>query len=91
MAYEPKNYEHLKGGAMKGFSDSQLDLHFTLYKGYLVKLNEIEEKLTWWTTASSVPSTSTPSWTTSSGAKCPGASTRWAPAAGGRSHEQRIH
>lgn len=46
MAYEPKNYEHLKGGAMKGFSDSQLDLHFTLYKGHLVKLNEIEEKLT---------------------------------------------
>ncbi len=45
MTYEPKNYDHLKGGAMKGFSDSQLDLHFTLYKGYLTKLNEIEEKL----------------------------------------------
>jgi Fe-Mn family superoxide dismutase len=39
------NYDHLKGGALKGFSDSQLDLHFTLYKGYLAKLNEIEEKL----------------------------------------------
>jgi len=45
MTYEPMNYEYLKGGCMKGFSDSQLDLHFTLYKGYLAKLNEIEEKL----------------------------------------------
>ena len=45
MTYEPLNYDHLKGGALKGFSDSQLDLHFTLYKGYLAKLNEIEEKL----------------------------------------------
>ena len=45
MTYKPKAYEHLKGGALKGFSDSQLDLHFTLYKGYLTKLNEIEEKL----------------------------------------------
>ncbi len=45
MTYESKNYDHLKGGVMKGFSDSQLELHFTLYKGYLAKLNEIEEKL----------------------------------------------
>ncbi|BDU71813.1 superoxide dismutase [Mesoterricola silvestris] len=45
MAYEPKNYDHLKGGALKGFSDSQLDQHFTLYKGYVAKLNEIESKL----------------------------------------------
>jgi len=45
MAYEPKNYDHLKGGALKGFSDSQLDQHFTLYKGYVAKLNEIETKL----------------------------------------------
>jgi len=45
MTYEPKTYDHLKGGVVKGFSDSQLDLHFTLYKGYLAKLNEIEEKL----------------------------------------------
>lgn len=44
MAYTPKNYEHLKG-ALKGFSDSQLEQHFTLYKGYVAKLNEIEEKL----------------------------------------------
>ncbi|MDP2877364.1 MAG: Fe-Mn family superoxide dismutase [Holophaga sp.] len=45
MTYEPKNYDHLKGGTLKGLSDSQLDLHITLYKGYLAKLNEIEEKL----------------------------------------------
>jgi len=45
MAYEAKNYDHLKGGAVKGLSDSQLDQHFTLYKGYIGKLNEIEEKL----------------------------------------------
>lgn len=45
MAYAPKNYDHLKGGALKGLSDSQLEQHFTLYKGYVAKLNEIEEKL----------------------------------------------
>src|SRR5512135_3198805 len=45
MAYPVKNYDHLKGGALKGLSDSQLDQHFGLYKGYITKLNEIEEKL----------------------------------------------
>ena len=45
MTYEAKSYEHLKGGALKGFSDGQLELHFTLYKGYLAKINEIEDKL----------------------------------------------
>ena len=45
MPYEAKNYDSLKGGAVKGLSDSQLDQHFTLYKGYVAKLNEIEEKL----------------------------------------------
>ena len=45
MAYSPKNFDHLKGGALTGFSDSQLDQHFTLYKGYVAKLNEIEGKL----------------------------------------------
>ncbi len=45
MSYEPKNYDSLKGGAVKGLSDSQLDQHFTLYKGYVAKLNEIETKL----------------------------------------------
>ncbi|MBP1771986.1 MAG: Superoxide dismutase [Holophagaceae bacterium] len=45
MAYTAKNYDHLKGGAVKGLSDSQLDQHFGLYKGYVTKLNEIEERL----------------------------------------------
>jgi len=45
MAYTAKNYDHLKGGALKGFSDSQLEQHFTLYKGYVTKMNEVEEKL----------------------------------------------
>ena len=44
MAYEPKNYDQLKG-AVKGLSNDQLDQHFTLYKGYVAKLNEIESKL----------------------------------------------
>lgn len=45
MTYAAKNYDHLKNGIVKGLSDSQLDQHFTLYKGYVAKLNEIEEKL----------------------------------------------
>jgi Fe-Mn family superoxide dismutase len=45
MAYPAKNYDFLKGGALKGLSDAQLDQHFTLYKGYVAKYNEIEEKL----------------------------------------------
>jgi superoxide dismutase, Fe-Mn family len=45
MAHAAKNYDALKGGAVKGLSDAQLDQHFTLYKGYVGKLNEIEEKL----------------------------------------------
>ena len=45
MAYTAKSYDQLKGGALKGLSDAQLDQHFTLYKGYVGKLNEIEEKL----------------------------------------------
>jgi Fe-Mn family superoxide dismutase len=45
MAYTAKSYDHLKGGAVKGLSDSQLEQHFGLYKGYVTKLNEIEEKL----------------------------------------------
>ena len=45
MAYTAKSYDNLKGGALKGLSDAQLDQHFTLYKGYIAKLNEIETKL----------------------------------------------
>jgi Fe-Mn family superoxide dismutase len=45
MAHQAKNYDALKGGVLHGLSDTQLDQHFTLYKGYITKLNEIEEKL----------------------------------------------
>ena len=41
MTYTAKNYDHLMGGALKGFSDSQLNLHFTLYS--LAKQREIED------------------------------------------------
>jgi Fe-Mn family superoxide dismutase len=44
MTHEPKSYDHLKG-TLKRISDEQLDQHFTLYKGYVAKLNEIEAKL----------------------------------------------
>lgn len=45
MAREPKNYSHLLGGNAKGLSDAQLNAHFTLYQGYVKKLNEIRDKL----------------------------------------------
>ncbi len=45
MAREPKNFDHLLGGNAKGLSDTQLKAHFTLYQGYVKKLNEIREKL----------------------------------------------
>jgi superoxide dismutase, Fe-Mn family len=45
MAREPKNFDHLLGGNAKGLSDLQLKAHFTLYQGYVKKLNEIREKL----------------------------------------------
>ena len=41
MAYTAKSYDHLKGGAVQGLSDALLDQHFTLYKGYINKLNEM--------------------------------------------------
>jgi Fe-Mn family superoxide dismutase len=44
MAREPKNYEHLIG-KIKGLSEAQLRNHFTLYQGYVKKLNEIDSKL----------------------------------------------
>jgi len=44
MPHAAKDFTHLKG-ALDGFSDKQLDAHFTLYGGYVAKLNEIEEKL----------------------------------------------
>ena len=45
MAREPKNFDNLLGGNAKGLSDTQLKAHFTLYQGYVKKLNEIREKL----------------------------------------------
>jgi superoxide dismutase, Fe-Mn family len=45
MHREPKNFDHLLGGRAKGLSDLQLTEHFTLYHGYVKKLNEIREKL----------------------------------------------
>ena len=45
MPREPKNFDNLLGGNAKGLSDLQLKAHFTLYQGYVKKLNEIREKL----------------------------------------------
>lgn len=45
MPREPKNFDHLLGGKAKGLTDTQLKAHFTLYQGYVKKLNEIQEKL----------------------------------------------
>ncbi len=45
MPREPRNFDHLLGGKAKGLSDLQLNAHFTLYKGYVNKLNEISTKL----------------------------------------------
>src|SRR4029079_15712187 len=45
MAREPKNFDNLLGGNAKGLSDTQLKALFTLYQGYVKKLNEIREKL----------------------------------------------
>lgn len=44
MAHEAKSYDHLIG-RVKGLSERQLRAHFTLYQGYVKKLNEIEERL----------------------------------------------
>ncbi len=43
MEHQAKDFKHLLG--LKGFSDKQLNEHFTLYQGYAKKLNEIEQKL----------------------------------------------
>lgn len=44
MKYTPKTYDHLIGH-LKGLSEKQLTNHFELYKGYVKKISEIEEKL----------------------------------------------
>jgi Fe-Mn family superoxide dismutase len=43
MAYEAKNYDQLLGTA--GFSDTLLNNHFTLYKGYVTNTNKVAEEL----------------------------------------------
>jgi Fe-Mn family superoxide dismutase len=45
MAYEPKNFDHLLKDCKEFLSENQLKAHFTLYQGYVKKLNEIEERL----------------------------------------------
>lgn len=44
MLHTAKDFSHLLGN-LQGFSDAQLNAHFTLYQGYVKKINEIEEKL----------------------------------------------
>ncbi len=44
MQHVQKDFTHLIG-KLQGFSQAQLEAHFTLYGGYVKKLNEIEEKL----------------------------------------------
>lgn len=43
MAYEAKNFDRLLGTA--GFSDTLLNNHFTLYKGYVTNTNKLAEEL----------------------------------------------
>jgi Fe-Mn family superoxide dismutase len=43
MAYDAINFEHLLGTA--GFSDTLLNNHFTLYKGYVTNTNKLAETL----------------------------------------------
>jgi Fe-Mn family superoxide dismutase len=45
MPYTARTWDHLLGGKLAGFTDDQLNTHFALYKGYVTKMNEIEEKL----------------------------------------------
>ena len=44
MAHQLKDFNNLIG-PLHGFSEKQLTQHFTLYQGYVKKLNEIQEKL----------------------------------------------
>lgn len=43
MAFEAKSFEHLIG--LKGFSDTLLKNHFTLYQGYVANTNKVTEAL----------------------------------------------
>ncbi len=43
MKYEPRNFEHLLG--TEGFSNTLLNNHFTLYKGYVTNTNKLVDTL----------------------------------------------
>jgi Fe-Mn family superoxide dismutase len=43
MKYEPKNFDHLLG--TEGFSNTLLNNHFTLYKGYVTNTNKLTDTL----------------------------------------------
>jgi len=43
MPYEPKNFDNLLGA--KGFSDTLLKNHFTLYQGYVANTNKLADSL----------------------------------------------
>lgn len=43
MPYEPKNFDGLVG--MKGFSETLLKNHFTLYQGYVTNTNKLADAL----------------------------------------------
>ena len=45
MRHEPRNYERLITEMRGALSETQLRAHFTLYQGYVKKLNEIEQAL----------------------------------------------
>ncbi len=44
MSHEVHNFDHLLG-TLKGISDKQLQAHFGLYKGYVARINLMEEEL----------------------------------------------
>jgi len=43
--YTAKKYNHLLGGGIKGLSDDQLKAHFSLYEGYITKINDLETRI----------------------------------------------
>ena len=43
--YTAKKYNHLLGGGIKGLSDNQLKAHFSLYEGYITKINDLETRI----------------------------------------------
>jgi len=45
MAHEPKDFRRLISECKGFLSETQLEAHFTLYQGYVKKLNEIESSL----------------------------------------------